>query len=144
MHLRYVLVIMSGIGAAGSLLMALDFYRHLKEAERLVFVNNISPSPDSILHIGMGHVGGLIAIGFICMALLLLLLQSLKDPAMAAAIENQPAPPATTVITPQPNEETAPFSTPPHEVHAPVANDSDAGTGSRKDAETPKTEDAHG
>jgi len=84
-----VLVIMSAIGACASLLMALDYYRRLKDAERLVFIHNIAPGPDSILHTGMAQVVGLAALGIVFLALLLVLIAALKDPALRAAVQGR-------------------------------------------------------
>jgi hypothetical protein len=109
MYLRHVLLIMSAIGAVGSLLMALDFYRRLKEAERVVFVNNISPGPDSVLHTGMGHLVGLIALGLIFLALLIVLLPALKDKALVTAIEGaQPVSESQAMPSPVASENTTP------------------------------------
>ncbi|HYF48701.1 MAG TPA: hypothetical protein VEJ63_04815 [Planctomycetota bacterium] len=96
MHLRHVLVIMSAIGAFTALVMALNYYRRLKEAERLMFINNTTPGPDSILHTGMAQVVGLLALAIIFLGVLLALLAALKDPRFKTAVATGVVPDAET------------------------------------------------
>jgi hypothetical protein len=90
MRLRHVLLITAAVGACASFLLAMDVFRRLKEAERTLFLNNLTPGPDSMLHFGMGHVFGLVALGLLFLAMLLMLVVSMKDARFVASIEAEP------------------------------------------------------
>ncbi len=87
MRLRHVLLITTALGACGAVLLALDFHRRLKEAERTVSVNNMIPGPDSVLGFGMTHALGLFALALMFLALLLTLLFALRDRHFVAQLE---------------------------------------------------------
>ena len=112
--------------------MALDYYRRVKEAERYIFINNVSPGPDSVVHTGMGHLVGLIALGLIFLALLIVLLPALKDKALVTAIEGaQPVTESQAMPSPVSPEARA---------ASPIAPDAE--TGGVGDTETPPSPEA--
>lgn len=90
MRLRHVLLITAAVGACASFLLAMDVFRRLKEAERTLFLNNLAPGPDSMLHFGMGHVTGLVAVGLLFLAMLLMLVVAMRDARFVASIEAEP------------------------------------------------------
>ncbi|MFH0937888.1 MAG: hypothetical protein V1899_01165 [Planctomycetota bacterium] len=105
MRLRHVLLITTAIGACASLMLALDFYRRLKIAERVLYLSSQVPGADSILYFGPTYAIGLLALAFLFLALLLMLLTLLRDKSLTTQLEgldqttSMAPPPSATPIT---------------------------------------------
>lgn len=82
MRLRHVLLLGSGVGAAGALLLAADIHRRVQEAQRELAVNATSSGSDSVIQFGDAHTLGLLALAFIFIAMFLMIV---SEPLRAAA-----------------------------------------------------------
>lgn len=121
MRLRHVLLLASGVGAAGALLLAADIHRRVQEAQRDVAINTTTSGSDSVIQFGDAHTLGLLALAFIFIAMFLMVVsEPLRQKAIdaaAAAARKQEAIRAAEVIAlahPAPPEpETAPLAESP-------------------------------
>ena len=93
MRLRHVILLASGAGAAGALLLAVDIHRRVQEAQRDALLNNTPISQDSVVYFGEVHMLGLLALAFLFLATVLLILAEPKPAAEPAKAPAAPAPP---------------------------------------------------
>jgi hypothetical protein len=97
MRLRHVILLASGAGAAGALLLAADIHRRVQEAQRDSLLNNTPISPDSVVYFGEVHMLGLLALAFLFLATVLLILAEPKPAAEPGKTPVTPAAPELAV-----------------------------------------------
>ena len=99
MRLRHVLLLGSGAGAMGALLLAADIHRRVQEAQRDSVLGTVVTGADSVIHFGDAHTLGLLALAFLFIAMFLMVI---SEPLRKSAPETLPAAAAIPAPVPVP------------------------------------------
>ena len=110
MRLRHVILLASGAGAIGALLLAADIHRRVQEAQRDRVLGALPTNSDSVIHFGDAHMLGLLALAFLFLALFLLIFSEPLRQVSKPAAQNNAAPRVEVNAVPRPAPAPAPVS----------------------------------